>query len=234
MEANIEGLKIPFEVRESEEASRPRIDHKLGDFTVVLPEGSDLEPEELLYKKKNWVSKKRKEYLQFRRKVPDRNLEEGSKISVLGDEKQVIVEKRRSNEVTDNIRLARHLVERTSVEDQLEKALRDLAREKIEQKVEEYRDEIDESHEKIYLRNQQTRWGSCSGKGNLSFNWRLVLGPEKVLEYVVVHELVHLEESNHNEEFWSRVREIYPDYREANKWLSEESSNLVFDKTSLE
>jgi predicted metal-dependent hydrolase len=233
METKIDGLKIEYSVRKSKDASRPRIDHKLGDFTVVIPEGSDHDPKELLMQKKSWISKKRKEFLRFKRKIPERNLQPGNQISVLGDEKEIVVEKRRSNELNDKIYLAEHLVERTNIEDQLEKLLREEARKVIERKVEKYSSEISENHDRLYIRDQNTRWGSCSDKGNLNFNWRLILGPENVLEYVVVHELVHLEEKNHNEEFWSRVRDIYPEYKEANRWLSEESAQLVFQKENI-
>lgn len=228
METKIDGLKISYKVRESEKASKPRIDHKLGDFTVVIPKDQDYNPENLIYRKKSWVSKKRKEFLRFKRKIPERDLEDGGKISLLGEDKKIRVEKRKSNEILDKVYLAEHLVERTSLSDQLEKALRKEARNLIEEKVEKYSGKISESHDKIFIRDQQTRWGSCSSKGNLNFNWRLILGPEHVLDYVVVHELVHLEEKNHDEKFWSRVREIYPDYKKSNRWLAEESSKLVF------
>ncbi|MFB6159482.1 MAG: M48 family metallopeptidase [Candidatus Nanohalobium sp.] len=233
METKIEGLKIPYEVRESEKASRPRIDHKLGEFRVVIPEKQDFDPQELLYKKKNWVSKKRKEYLRFERKIPDRQLEEGGKITILGEEKKIVLESRRSNKIDSNIVLAEHLVNRTSLKDQLEKALREKAREVIESKIEEYSSEVENSHDKVFIRDQQTRWGSCSTKGNLNFNWRLVLGPEHVLEYVVVHELAHLDEKSHNEDFWAKVREMYPDYKKSNRWLSENSSQLIFDENLI-
>lgn len=229
METTIEGLKIPYSVRRSEEASNPRIDHKKGEFTVVLPDSQQHDPEELIYRKKNWVSKRRKEFLRFQRKIPDRTLEEGESLSILGEQKEIVIEKRRSNRIGENIHLAEHLVERTSLKDQLEKCLKDKARSIIEEKIEQYSNEISGNYEKIYIRDQETRWGSCSGRDNLSFNWRLVLAPEHVLEYVVVHELVHIEEKNHSEKFWSRVRDLYPEYKESNKWLSEKSSQLVFD-----
>lgn len=233
METTIEGLKISYDVRQSSEASKARIDHKLGEFTVVIPEDSDLDAEDLLSRKERWVSKKRKEFLQFKRKIPDRNIVEGGTITVLGDEKEIIVEKRRSNEVSDSIYLAEHLVNQTSVEDQMRKTLRKEAKRNIQNKIETYSAEINESFDKVYIRNQQTRWGSCSSKGNLNFNWRLILGPEHVLEYVVVHELVHLEEQNHDENFWSRVREIFPEYKNSNRWLSENSSKLVFNEDRI-
>ena len=233
METKIKGLKINYEVRKSEEASRPRIDHKLGEFTVVIPEGESHDPEDLLFSKKKWVSKKRKEYLRFERKIPDRSFEEGEEISILGDEKEIWIEKQRSNQIDDNIVLAKHLVERTSLKDQLEKALRDKARDVIKAKIEQYSSELKNDHEKVFIRDQQTRWGSCSSKGNLNFNWRLILGPEHVLEYVVVHELAHLKEKSHNEDFWSIVREVYPDYKKSNRWLSENSSKLIFDRNLI-
>lgn len=234
METKIEGLKIPYSVRNSDEASRARIDHKLGDFTVVIPDKQNKDPEELLLSKKSWVRKKRKEYLRFKRKIPERDLTEGGEISILGQELGIRVEKNRSNKVGEHIVLAEHLVKKTSLTDQLEKILRKHAREVIEEKVEKYSSEVSEDYGKIYIRNQDTRWGSCSNKGNLNFNWRLILGPENILEYVVVHELVHLEEKKHDEKFWSKVRQIYPEYKRANRWLSEKSSELVFDRSLIE
>lgn len=233
METKLEGLKIPYDVRESSEASNPRIDHKLGEFTVVIPEEQDLDPEGLLKDKSSWVRGKRKDFLSFQRKIPDRQLKEGGTINVLGKEKEIITERRRSNSIEDKVYLAEHLVDRTSVQDQLKKALKSEFRSILEEKIDKYIDEIDSDYKQIYVRDQQTRWGSCSSKQNLSFNWRLILGPEHVMEYVVVHELVHLEIKNHNEEFWSRVRELYPQYKKSNQWLSNESAELVFDKDNL-
>lgn len=232
-ETKLDGILIPYTVRRSEEASRPRIDHELGNFTVVIPKNQDIGHEELLERKKSWVLDKRKEFLRFKRKIPERKFEEGEQFPILGNEKRIKVEKRRSNELAEDIILAEHLVDRTSIKDQLEKLLRDEARRTIEKKIEEYEDQIDEGYQKIYIRDQKTKWGSCSSNGNLNFNWRLILAPEHVLEYVVVHELVHLEERNHNESFWKRVGELFPDYRESNLWLGRNSAELVFEREKI-
>ena len=74
---------------------------------------------------------------------------------------------------------------------------------------------------KVTLREQKTRWGSCSSNGNLNFNWKLDLMPDEILDYVIVHELAHRIEMNHSERFWKIVEEVLPDYRERRKWLKE-------------
>ena len=72
---------------------------------------------------------------------------------------------------------------------------------------------------KISIRNQKTRWGSCNKRHHLSFNWRLVLLPSEILDYVVVHELCHMVHLNHSKSFWGKVESILPDYREKRRWL---------------
>jgi predicted metal-dependent hydrolase len=82
------------------------------------------------------------------------------------------------------------------------------------------------SFQRIAIRDQRTRWGSCSPHGTLSFNWRLVLAPLEVAEYVVVHELCHLREPNHSPRFWQIVEEARPGYREQRRWLAEHGWEL--------
>lgn len=83
------------------------------------------------------------------------------------------------------------------------------------------------TYNRITIRDQKTRWGSCSARGTLSFNWRLMLAPPAILDYVVVHELCHLTHMNHSPAFWQAVEAVYPDYREARKWLKEHGQELV-------
>ncbi len=83
------------------------------------------------------------------------------------------------------------------------------------------------TYNRITIRSQKTRWGSCSSKGTLSFNWRLMLAPPAILDYVVVHELCHLTHMNHSADFWRAVEAVFPDYRNARKWLKEHGNELV-------
>lgn len=75
----------------------------------------------------------------------------------------------------------------------------------------------------LRISSARTRWGSCSSRGTLSFTWRLVLAPLAVIDYVVVHELVHLEIKNHSKTFWRRVQAAYPETPEARRWLKANS-----------
>lgn len=76
----------------------------------------------------------------------------------------------------------------------------------------------------VSVRNQRSRWGSCSSNGTISLNWRLVQTPEAVRDYIIYHELMHLREMNHSDRFWARVEEVCPGWREAEKWIKRNGS----------
>ncbi len=81
-------------------------------------------------------------------------------------------------------------------------------------------------HGTIAIRDQRTRWGSCSRRGTLSFNWRLAIAPRAVREYVVIHELCHLRELNHSKAFWRLVDEAMPGWKEHKRWLDDHGFEL--------
>lgn len=82
-------------------------------------------------------------------------------------------------------------------------------------------------YDKISIRNQKTRWGSCSQTGTLSFNYRLMMAPPQVSDYVIVHELCHLTHMNHSDAFWKKVADVMPDYTVHRRWLREHGHELT-------
>lgn len=90
-----------------------------------------------------------------------------------------------------------------------------------------YAPKVGVGYGRITIRTQHTRWGSCSAQGNLNFNCLLMLMPDDVMEYVVVHELCHRKEMNHSPRFWAEVERILPDYRQSRRWLKENGGALI-------
>lgn len=95
------------------------------------------------------------------------------------------------------------------------------ARKIILERVAHYQSLLQEPVGSIRIKDVRSRWGSCSSKRNLNFNWRLVMAPMEVLDYVVVHELCHLKEMNHSKNFWKLVEDILPDYKRQREWLKD-------------
>lgn len=101
----------------------------------------------------------------------------------------------------------------------LEQWYKQKAKEKIVPLVERYAKLLGVEYNTILISDLKYRWGSCTLKGNLNFNWRLIKAPSFVVNYVVIHELAHLIELNHSERFWNIVRVQMPNYMEAKEWL---------------
>lgn len=107
------------------------------------------------------------------------------------------------------------------ITEEMRKAGIQKAKKIFPERVEYYAQIMGISYGRITIREQKTRWGSCSSKGNLNFNWKLTLMPMEILDYVVVHELAHRREMNHSKAFWRIVEQVLPDYRERRRRLRE-------------
>jgi hypothetical protein len=112
----------------------------------------------------------------------------------------------------------------------LEKRYREKARAQFEARAAFYHKRTGGRYTSITVRDQKTRWGSCSSLGTLSFNYRLIFAPPIILDYVVVHELCHLTHMNHSKDFWNMVESILPDYKVYRQWLKEHGTELTLEK----
>jgi predicted metal-dependent hydrolase len=233
-EATLLGKNVRYEVRQSDEATEPRIDVDIHGVRVILPDDSLEDPESLLNENAAWVLEKKQKYESYRDQIPDRDFGLGETFPYLDEPHEIVVEQRSTSEVSDGtFRLAKHHVEQTSIQRALETLYRRKARERFEDRADHFTEKMDVEYKQIEVRNQKTKWGSCSTSGTLGLNWRLMMAPADVIDYVIVHELAHLRESNHTDSFWSLVREYDPEYQEHATWLEENSTQLIFSDDDL-
>ena len=104
----------------------------------------------------------------------------------------------------------------------------------LAEKTAHFAKEMGVTYGRITIREQKTRWGSCSSRGNLNFNWKLILAPPEALTYVVIHELCHLKDFNHSPRFWAEVRARMPEYEAWKKWLHTHGKELTFPPAPVE
>lgn len=97
----------------------------------------------------------------------------------------------------------------------------------IKDRAYELSKKIRKNPNQIRVKEQQSRWGSCSSKQNLNLNWRLCFVPKKVMDYVIIHEIVHLKHFNHSKEFWKTVENYCPDYEVSSEWLKEYGTHVL-------
>jgi hypothetical protein len=228
------GKDVEYAVRHSSDASEERIDVDIHGVQVVIPDGQDTSPVKLLRENAAWVVEKTQKFRQYREQAPERQFEEGEKFPYLGEPHEVVVEQRPSSSVVDGqFLLAEHHVEQTSIRRALETTYRREARKRFERRADHFAAEMDVEYDEIEIRNQRTRWGSCSTTGTIGLNWRLMMASSDVIDYIIVHELAHIQESNHSDAFWGIVDEQLPNYQQNIQWLDQNSTKLTFSEDDI-
>jgi predicted metal-dependent hydrolase len=174
---------------------------------------------EIVEKHRKWIEKKKKELLERKFKHLPKQFVEGEQFLFLGNSYPLTLvdNKKGFFKLDEKFYLSKDLV--PYAKEVFIFWYRRVALTKISERVKFYADKRFSNYGKINITRAKRRWGSCSPKGNLSFSWRLILAPLTIVDYVVVHELVHLEERNHSKQFWNKVKEILPDYEDRRKWL---------------
>ena len=114
-----------------------------------------------------------------------------------------------------------------NIKDTLVQWYRTHADRKLRQKVERYAPIVGKQPACVSVRTFKSRWGSCSTNGNIQFNWNIIIAPQRIVDYVVVHELCHLLEHNHSTRYWKHVTRVLPDHRECKAWLKENGRSLT-------
>lgn len=232
-EACLGGRLIPYVVKRSSRARCVRLEIKSETgLTVVIPRNCRLEQvDEMLAEKTRWILDKMDKFVGRADSPSSRRVRFGDFVPYLGQSVQVVscreVAPVESVELRGESLLVRWGQEHLQLGPLLERWYRDQAACVLGRKAREYAAIFGVKPKRFTVRGQRTRWGSCSHKGTLSFNWRLLMAPEAVVDYVVIHEVAHLKEMNHTKRFWGLVAEYCPSWREHRKWLDDHGMELA-------
>ncbi|MEA2331650.1 MAG: hypothetical protein QOH58_1788 [Thermoleophilaceae bacterium] len=215
---------IPYRIRRSERARRARILVDGDGVEVVVPRRfplRDVEP--FVEEKRRWIERTLERMRETEAELPPARLANGGEVPYLGERLSlgVTIDRRRVREHVarhgDSLELA--LPPDTTVRDALERWYRRRARAEVAPRLDAACARWGSAYTKLQIRGQRTRWASCSSTGAMSFNWRLMLAPPAVLDYVVEHEVVHLDVLDHSQRFWIMLSERVPGWREQERWL---------------
>lgn len=189
-----------------------------GSFRVTIPRGgSRREAESFLSKHRDWAERERLRVMATH--APARWIE-GDEIPLRGAPAALRVERRHGGSW---LAIGRERVRLRGDEEDLraaaERCLRAAARRELIPRLHELADRYALAVSRVSIRNQRSRWGSCSRSGAIALNFRLVQAPDAIRDYVLIHELMHLKQQNHSRRFWRLVEEACPEFREAERWL---------------
>jgi predicted metal-dependent hydrolase len=185
--------------------------------------------EEFVGSKSRWIRKKQELVRVQSQAALPRKFTTGEKYLYMGCtyDLQIVADLEEPLLLRDKFYLAKKFQSKGSIifEDWYKKQ----AAEDIKTMVKERADQNGFSYSRIRITSARTRWGSCSSKGSLNFTWRLVMAPRAVIDYVVVHELVHLRIRNHSRVYWNEVSKVMPGYEQYRQWLRENGHRLTLE-----
>jgi predicted metal-dependent hydrolase len=223
---------IPYRIRRSERARRARILVDGDGVEVVVPRRFPLrEVEPFVEEKREWIERTLRRLRETEAELPAARLEDGGFVPYLGESLRLSVRVepgRRREHVArrgDELRVAlpadadRLLPADGALLEALERWYRKRARAEVAPRLDAACARAGTSYTSLQIRGQRTRWASCSSTGAMSFNWRLLLAPAEILDYVVEHEVAHLELLDHSPRFWRLLASRCPEWREHEAWL---------------
>ena len=230
---NLGGRKLDFRLVHSSKAQRLRVRVGLAGIEVVQPKKREVgEVKTFLFSHQEWILDQLARVNRFRAvRKPQRK--DSGEILFRGTPMRVRVEniarRQRTNKVVMEqgcFIIVRGQRSSTPLAESLENWLRRQARNEIQRQLDGVTQKLQRFPRKVYVRSQRTKWGNCSARQNLSFNWRLIMAPEFVVRYLVTHEAVHLAIPDHSKRFWLTVQSLCPETERAKQWLCTNSHKL--------
>jgi hypothetical protein len=221
---------IEYRIRRSDRARRARIVVDSDGVEVVVPRRMALRHvEPFVTEKQDWIERT---LARYREQPAIARLADGGFVPYLGErlEMRVMVEPGRVRPHVarrgDRVTVKAAEPGEAAVADALERWYRKRARDEITPRLDAATARAGTRWTRLSIRGQRTRWASCSQDGAMSFNWRLLLAPEEILDYVVEHEVAHLEVLDHSARFWRLLGGRCPDYRDHERWLRHNGHSL--------
>lgn len=214
--------EIAYSVRRSARARRVRVNVNADQgVEVVLPaRAPERAAAAAVAELRPWIERRLREAESVRARLAER----AGTVPYLGETLQLVGQtgRTRVHRVGDRL-----LVPQEDPLGALERYLRRRARDELVPRLDRATAQAGTTYRELMVRGQRTRWASCSADGRMSFNWRLLLAPAPVLDYVVWHEVCHLEVMNHSPRFWALLESRWPRYRQDRLWLRRHGATLV-------
>ena len=224
---------VPYTIRRSDRARHARILVGGDGVEVVVPRRFPIgQVEPFVEEKRPWIERTLRRMRESEAEFPPARLEDGGELPYLGTRLELAVRMEpgrvRSHVARrgDSLRVA--LPPGGSLSGALEGWYRRRAREEVGPRLDAAVRRAGGAYTSLQIRGQRTRWASCSSSGSMSFNWRLLLAPAEILDYVVEHEVAHLEVHDHSQRFWDLLGSRCPDWREHERWLRRYGHALKF------
>ena len=205
-----------------------------GDVSVAAPKGTSRKAIiDMVSNKADWIIKKLNEIETRNAQVIKREFVAGESFMYLGSDYPLqMTINPELNKLTVRLSDGRFMVDSPVtdadvIKSALEAWYRFMAGQYIKSRIDHYRSVLNVMPNRVTIKEQKTMWGSCSSKNNLNFNWRVMMAPAEVVDYLVVHELCHLIHHNHSKKFWNQVSAILPDYKVRQNWLKKNGARLI-------
>ena len=182
--------------------------------------------ERLLSKKMGWIQRTVARVMS-RPRTPPREFVDGESFLYLGKTHKMRIDKNASKPIAFKSGFILNTKDKTRVRNLIINWYKAEAKRKISERVEWCARRYGISFKSIKITSAEKRWGSCGTSGNLNFSWRLIMAPTSVIDYVIIHELAHLEHKNHSKAFWNSVKVMYSSYEKAKNWLKRNEGTLT-------
>ena len=184
--------------------------------------------EKLIEEKSTWIERKMREF-EKRPKADKKTFFEGEEFLYLGKKYKLEIVEGTKIKITEDLRLLFPKVFLWRAKARMHDWYKKQAQVEISERTKVIASKLNLEYSTLKISNAKTNWGSCGPKNSLNFNWRLIMAPEGVVDYVIIHELMHILEKNHSAKFWNKVATVMPEYRTARKWLRENSKVLTLE-----